>query len=66
MPGRLCLAVRTLTERGILVAVAAGTSGPGPDTINCPGGTPQAIAVAAADRNSQLAIFSSPGGARLR
>ena len=66
MSGLLCLAVRTLTERGILVAVAAGTSGPDPDTINCPGGTPQAITVAAVDRNSQVASFSSRGGARLR
>ena len=58
MSGLLCLALRNLTERGILVALATGTSGPDTDTIKCPGCTPQAITAAAVDRNT------SPTGAR--
>ena len=59
-----CRAVRTLTERGVLVAVAAGNSGPDENTINCPGCTPQSITVAAVDRNRQVASFSSRGGSQ--
>ena len=59
-----CRAVTTLSERGILVAVAAGNSGPDSDTINCPGCNPQSITVAAVDRNGEVAEFSSRGGGR--
>lgn len=58
-----CRAVKTLTQRGILVFVAAGNSGPDPNTINCPGCTPEAITVAAVDRDGEVADFSSRGGA---
>lgn len=57
-----CRAVKMLTERGILVFVAAGNSGPDPNTINCPGCTPEAITVAAVDRDLNVADFSSRGG----
>lgn len=57
-----CRAVKRLTERGVLVFVAAGNSGPDPNTINCPGCTPEAITVAAIDRQENVASFSSRGG----
>jgi subtilisin family serine protease len=59
-----CRAVRRLTQQGVLVFVAAGNSGPEPDTINCPGCTPEAITVAAVDRDGRVAGFSSRGGPR--
>ena len=59
-----CRAVKRLSERGVLVAVAAGNSGPDPDTIGCPGCTPEAITVAAVDRDGRVAEFSSRGGSR--
>jgi len=57
-----CRAVKRLTDSGILVAVAAGNSGPDPDTIGCPGCSPAAITVAAVDREGRVADFSSRGG----
>ena len=59
-----CRAVTRLTERGVLVAVAAGNSGPDANTIGCPGCTPAAITVAAVDRQGAIASFSSRGGSR--
>jgi len=59
-----CRAVKQLADRGVLVAVAAGNSGPDPDTIGCPGCAPQAITVAAVDRSGQVASFSSRGGSK--
>jgi subtilisin family serine protease len=59
-----CRAVRLLSERGLLVAVAAGNSGPDANTINCPGCSPDAITVGAVDRNGRAAGFSSRGGTR--
>ncbi len=59
-----CRAVRRLTERGVLVVVAAGNSGPGADTIGCPGCCAEAITVAAVDRDGKVANFSSRGGSR--
>jgi subtilisin family serine protease len=59
-----CRAVTRLTEAGILVAIAAGNSGPSPDTIGCPGCSPDAITVAAVDKDGVVADFSSRGGAR--
>ena len=57
-----CRAVERLTERGVLVAIAAGNSGPDANTINCPGCTPSAITVAAVGRDGVVADFSSRGG----
>ena len=59
-----CRALKHLTERGVLVAVAAGNSGPDPDTIGCPGCVEEAITVAAVDRQGRVADFSSRGGNR--
>jgi len=59
-----CRAVKRLSERGVLVAVAAGNSGPEPDTIGCPGCVEEAITVAAVDRDGRVADFSSRGGSR--
>ncbi|MBW1991259.1 MAG: S8 family serine peptidase [Deltaproteobacteria bacterium] len=59
-----CRVVRRLTERGVLVVVAAGNSGPNPDTISCPGCVEEAITVAAVDRDGRVARFSSRGGSR--
>ena len=59
-----CRALKHLTERGVLVAVAAGNSGPDPDTIGCPGCVDEAITVAAVDREGRVADFSSRGGNR--
>ena len=57
-----CRAVKRLADRGVLVTVAAGNSGPDPDTIGCPGCSPYAITVGAVDREGQVASFSSRGG----
>jgi subtilisin family serine protease len=57
-----CRAVKLLTRRGVLVFVAAGNSGPDPNAINCQGCTPEAITVAAVDRDGNVADFSSRGG----
>lgn len=59
-----CRAVKRLSDRGVLVAVAAGNSGPDPDTIGCPGCSPHAITVGAIDREGKVASFSSRGGER--
>jgi len=57
-----CRIITGLTRRGGMFCVAAGNSGPDPNTINCPGCTPAAITVAAIDRRGQVARFSSRGG----
>ena len=49
---------------GGLVAVAAGNSGPDPDTIGCPGCAEEAVTVAAVDRDGRVADFSSRGGSK--
>ncbi|MBO3802883.1 MAG: S8 family serine peptidase [Candidatus Brockarchaeota archaeon] len=45
----LCTAVDNAVGRGVVVAVAAGNSGPDPNTITCPGNAKEAITVGAAD-----------------
>jgi len=59
-----CRLVASLTARGIIFVIAAGNSGPEENTIGCPGCSPDAITVAAVDRNGELASFSSRGGDR--
>lgn len=57
-----CRMVATLAQRGIIVVIAAGNSGPQEDSIGCPGCSPDALTVAAVDRNGEAADFSSRGG----
>lgn len=59
-----CRMVSSLTARGIIFIIAAGNSGPQENTIGCPGCSPDAITVAAVDRNKEVASFSSRGGDR--
>ncbi len=59
-----CRIVKTLTDRGVMFAIAAGNSGPDENTIGCPGCSPSAITVAAVDKNKSPASFSSRGGSR--
>ncbi len=54
-------AVRLLTERGIVVSLAAGNSGPGDGTTGVPGGAPDALTVGAIDSTGEIAYFSSRG-----
>jgi len=56
--------IKSLTAQGIMFVIAAGNNGPSPDTIGNPGSCPDAITVAALDKNLQLANFSSRGGRR--
>jgi len=56
-------AVEKALKAGVVVVAAAGNSGPGPDTVGFPGGYPGVIAVAASDKDDQVAKFSSRGGA---
>jgi hypothetical protein len=44
-----------------VVVVAAGNTGPGAKSVNCPGDAPDAITVGATDRNDTIASFSSRG-----
>jgi len=57
-----CRMISLLTSRGIIFVIAAGNSGPQENTIGCPGCNPDAITVAAVDRNGDVASFSSRGG----
>lgn len=59
-----CRMVASLSQRGIIVVVAAGNSGPQENTIGCPGCAPDSLTVAAVDRNGVPAAFSSRGGDR--
>jgi subtilisin family serine protease len=56
-------AVKAAISAGIVVVCAAGNSGPNPDTVGFPAGYPGVIAVAASDKNDQVAKFSSRGDA---
>ncbi len=59
-----CKLVSTLTQRGIIVVIAAGNSGPQENSIGCPGCSPDALTVAAVDRHEDAADFSSRGGSQ--
>jgi len=56
-------AVKQALSAGVVIVAAAGNSGPNPDTVGFPGGYPGVIAVAASDKNDQVASFSSRGDA---
>lgn len=56
-------AVKQALNAGVVIVAAAGNSGPNPDTVGFPGGYPGVIAVAASDKNDQVASFSSRGDA---
>jgi subtilisin family serine protease len=58
----LCRMVSALTRKGMIIVVAAGNSGPEEDTINSPGCSPDALTVAAIDKEGHAADFSSRGG----
>ncbi len=60
----LCRQVKTLTEKGVILVIAAGNSGPDKDTIGSPGASPDALTVAAIDKEGNAADFSSRGGTR--
>jgi len=58
----LCRMVSALTQQGIIVVIAAGNSGPDPNTIDSPGCSPDALTVAAVNPDGSVASFSSRGG----
>ena len=56
------VAVNKLTENGILVCVAAGNAGPGPETVGSPGSCLNSLTVGAIDPlTGEIADFSSRG-----
>jgi len=55
-----------LTKDGILVVVAAGNEGPGPETIGSPGSSEGAITVGAVNRLNKLTSYSSRGYSKHR
>jgi subtilisin family serine protease len=58
----LCRMVTSLTQKGIILVIAAGNSGPGENTIGSPGCSPDALTVAAIGKDGLPADFSSRGG----
>ncbi|MGW9117310.1 S8 family peptidase [Streptomyces sp. NPDC055663] len=46
---------------GTLFVIAAGNSGPDPETVGSPGAADEALTVAAVDKSDQMASFSSRG-----
>ncbi|MFF2718951.1 S8 family peptidase [Streptomyces sp. NPDC058011] len=48
-------------DTGVLFVVAAGNTGPGPQTIGSPGSASAALTVGAVDSQDQIAVFSSVG-----
>jgi subtilisin family serine protease len=59
-----CVAIKSLSELGVVSVFAAGNNGSGASTIQTPASCPQAISVGATDRNDQLTSFSSRGPVR--
>lgn len=60
----MCRAVTSWSKLGILPVFAAGNSGSSPETINLPGGCPDALSVGATDSKDAIASFSSRGAAK--
>lgn len=56
--------IRALTNRGLIFVIAAGNAGNNPNTIGNPGSCPEAITVAAIDKDGKVASFSSRGGSK--
>jgi len=56
-----CRIVKALTEQGVICVIAAGNEGPKPMTLGCPGSAPDALTVAAMNRDGTIADFSSRG-----
>lgn len=54
-------AVKRLYEKGIVVVVAAGNTGPSSNTIMCPGDSPYVITVGSVEKNDDISLFSSRG-----
>jgi serine protease AprX len=54
-------AVKAAVQKGKIVVVAAGNSGPGSSTIACPADAPEALTVGATDKSDVVASFSSRG-----
>lgn len=54
-------AIIDATKAGVFVIVAAGNSGPGPNTVEFPGAWPEAITVGAMNRAGKVSRFSSRG-----
>lgn len=52
----LCTAVRNVWNAGIVVCISAGTAGPTPGSIACPGNEPLIITVGAADDKSTVYV----------
>jgi len=57
----LALAVDAAVDEGVVVAVAAGNSGPGYQTVESPGVARKAFTVGATDKSDNIASFSSRG-----
>jgi len=56
-----CRTIKALTEQGVICVIAAGNDGPEPKTLGCPGSAPEALTVAAMNRDGTIADFSSRG-----
>ncbi len=54
-------AVKAAVQKGKVMVIAAGNSGPGSNTIACPGDSPDVITVGATDKSDVIASFSSRG-----
>src|SRR3989338_7732360 len=54
-------AVDNAVDAGVVAVVAAGNSGPSPNTIMSPGTARNAITIGATDKNDKIADFSSRG-----
>jgi len=57
----LALTVDAAVDEGVVVAVAAGNSGPGYQTVSSPGVARKAFTVGATDKSDNIASFSSRG-----
>lgn len=57
----MALAVDAAVDQGVVVAVSAGNSGPGYQTVGSPGVARGAFTVGATDKSDTIALFSSRG-----